>query len=172
MTAGILAEAKRAGAISSCWVHPGRGLRLGRAPAVPQKVAADADCSVLLVKEEQPITRILACLDQTYISQESLEMMNQMVTIHGAPGVYRPQPGGRPEKGSLHPFIEIGDYYEDRQVKVTTRLTEVADFENFLARNSSKTCWPCGWGRNPFWTASSPGIGWAASWPNVRPRSW
>ena len=56
----------------------------GRNP-VPQRVVNDADCSVLLVKEEQPITRILACLDQSYISQDSLEMINQMATIHGAP---------------------------------------------------------------------------------------
>ena len=52
--------------------------------AVPQKVVSDADCSVLLVKEEQPLNRILACLDQSYISQESLGMINQMATIHQA----------------------------------------------------------------------------------------
>ncbi|MFA4902011.1 MAG: hypothetical protein WC600_04620 [Desulfobaccales bacterium] len=38
----------------------------------------DADSFVLLVQVEQPI-RILACLDQSYISQDSLEMINQMV---------------------------------------------------------------------------------------------
>ena len=51
---------------------------------VPQKVVNDAGCSVLLVKEEQPITKIMACLDQTHVSQSSLEIVNQMVTIHGA----------------------------------------------------------------------------------------
>ncbi len=55
------------------------------APSVPQDVVAKANCSVLLVKEDQPVTRILACLDQGYISQESLEMINQMATIHGVP---------------------------------------------------------------------------------------
>ena len=38
------------------------------AASVPQRVVNDADCSVLLVKEEQPLNRILACLDQSYIS--------------------------------------------------------------------------------------------------------
>ncbi len=31
-------------------------------PEAPHKVVSEADCSVLLVKEEQPITRIRACL--------------------------------------------------------------------------------------------------------------
>jgi nucleotide-binding universal stress UspA family protein len=100
---------------------------------VPQKVVNDADCSVLLVKEEQPISRILACLDQSYISQDSLEMINQMATLHGAQLelIGLSQEGGI-KKDVYRRLIEIGDYYEDRQVKVSTRLTEIADFENFI----------------------------------------
>ena len=30
-------------------------------------------------------------------------------------------------------LIEIGDYYEDRQIKVSTQLTEIAEFENIVA---------------------------------------
>ncbi len=104
----------------------------GSAP-VPQKVVNDAGCSVLLVKEEQPINRILACLDQSYISQDSLEMINQMATLHGAQLelIGLSQEGGM-KKDVYRRLIEIGDYYEDRQIKVTTRLTEIADFENFI----------------------------------------
>ncbi len=104
----------------------------GSAP-VPQKVVNDAGCSVLLVKEEQPISRILACLDQSYISQDSLEMINQMATIHGAQlELIGLSQGGDMKKDVYRRLIEIGDYYEDRQIKVTTRLTEIADFENFI----------------------------------------
>ena len=104
----------------------------GSAP-VPQKVVNDAGCSVLLVKEEQPISRILACLDQSYISQDSLEMINQMATIHGARlELIGLSQGGDMKKDVYRRLIEIGDYYEDRQIKVTTRLTEIADFENFI----------------------------------------
>jgi nucleotide-binding universal stress UspA family protein len=104
----------------------------GAAP-VPQRVVNDADCSVLLVKEEQPLSRILACLDQSYISQDSLEMINQMATLHGA----RLELVGLSQEGAMKKdvyrrLIEIGDYYEDRQIKVSTRLTEIADFENFI----------------------------------------
>jgi nucleotide-binding universal stress UspA family protein len=103
------------------------------AAQVPQRVVNDAGCSVLLVKEEQPITRILACLDQSYISQDSLEIINQMVTIHGARleliGLGQ---GGDMKRAVYRRLIEIGDYYEDRQIKVKTRLTEVSEFESVI----------------------------------------
>jgi len=106
----------------------------GSAP-VPQKVVNDAGCSVLLVKEEQPISRILACLDQSYISQDSLEMINQMATIHGAQlELVGLSQGGDMKKDVYRRLIEIGDYYEDRQIKVSTRLTEIAEFENFIGQ--------------------------------------
>jgi len=106
----------------------------GSAP-VPQKVVNDAGCSVLLVKEEQPISRILACLDQSYISQDSLEMINQMATIHEARlELIGLSQGGDMKKDVYRRLIEIGDYYEDRQIKVATRLTEIAEFEDFIGK--------------------------------------
>jgi nucleotide-binding universal stress UspA family protein len=104
----------------------------GSAP-VPQKVVNDAGCSVLLVKEEQPLSRILACLDQSYISQDSLEMINQMATLHHAQlELIGLSQEGAMKKDVYRRLIEIGDYYEDRQIQVSTRLTEIADFENFI----------------------------------------
>jgi nucleotide-binding universal stress UspA family protein len=104
----------------------------GAAP-VPQSVVSDAACSVLLVKEQQPITRILACLDQSYISQESLELINQMATIHQA-GVelIGLSQSGDMKKDVYRRLIEIGDYYEDRQIKVTTQLTDISEFESLV----------------------------------------
>ena len=90
---------------------------------MPQRVVNDADCSVLLVKEEQPITRILACLDQSYISQDSLEMINQMATLHGAQlELIGLSSEGGMKKDVYRRLIEIGDYYEDRQIKVSHPL--------------------------------------------------
>ena len=106
----------------------------GDGSPVPQRVVNDADCSVLLVKEEQPITRIIACLDQSYISQDSLEMINQIATIHGAQlELIGLSSEGGLKKDVYRRLIEIGDYYEDRQIKVATRLTEVAEFESTVA---------------------------------------
>jgi nucleotide-binding universal stress UspA family protein len=103
------------------------------AAVVPQRVVSDADCSVLLVKEEQPIIRILACLDQSYISQESLELINQMATIHQA-GVelIGMSQSGDMKKDVYRRLIEIGDYYEDRQIKVNTQITDIGDFESLV----------------------------------------
>jgi len=110
----------------------------GAAP-VPQQVVNDAGCSVLLVKEEQPISRILACLDQSYISQDSLEMINQMATIHKAElGLVGLSQEGGMKKDVYRRLIEIGDYYEDRQIKVSTRLTEIAEFESFIGDQELK----------------------------------
>jgi hypothetical protein len=106
---------------------------------VPQKVANDASCSVLLVKEDQPTSRILACLDQTSVSQESLEMINQMATIHKA----QLQLIGLTKEGGMKTdaytrLIELGDYYSDRRIPVATKLIEVPDFTNSLAQETQK----------------------------------
>jgi len=108
-------------------------VHLARRGRAAPEVVNDAACSVLLVKEAQPIKRILACLDQSYISQDSLEMINQMATLHGAQVelIGLSQEGGM-KKDVYRRLIEIGDYYEDRQIKVSTRLTEIADFEDFI----------------------------------------
>jgi nucleotide-binding universal stress UspA family protein len=100
---------------------------------VPQKVVSDADCSVFLVKEEQPLNRILACLDQSYISQESLEVINQMATIHEASvELIGLSPSGDLKKDVYRRLIEIGDYYEDRQIKVKTQITDIGDLESLI----------------------------------------
>jgi len=103
-------------------------------PEVPQRVVNDAACSVLMVKEQQPVNRILACLDQSYISQDSLEIINQMATIHKAQvELIGLSQTGDMKKDVYRRLIEIGDYYEERQIKIATRLTDVADFEGLLA---------------------------------------
>lgn len=109
------------------------------APGVPQKVAADADCSVLLVKEEQTISRILACLDQTHISQASLEILNQMVTMHHAElEVIGVNPEGGLKKEVYTRLIEVGDYYQDRGIKITTRITEITELEALIASDGKQ----------------------------------
>jgi nucleotide-binding universal stress UspA family protein len=109
------------------------------AASVPQDVVAKANCSVLLVKEEQPVTRILACLDQGYISQESLEMINQMATIHGAPlELVGLNQDGDMDRSVYTRLIEVGDYYSDRDIAVNTRLMEIKDFERFISQEAQQ----------------------------------
>ncbi len=104
--------------------------------AAPQQVANDSDCSVLLVKESQSINRIFACLDQGYISQESLETVNQMVTIHGASlELVGLSENGDMKKNVYTRLIEIGDYYSDRQIEINTRLLDVSDFDKVMSHD-------------------------------------
>jgi len=133
--AAILSEAREDGSdliVLGC-TRGGECLWAG-GTGVPQRVAAEADCSVLLVKEDQPISRILACLDQTYISQESLEILNQMVTMHQAElEVIGVNPEGGLKKEVYTRLIEVGDYYQDRDIKINTRITGIADLDSLIA---------------------------------------
>jgi len=109
------------------------------APNVAQKVANDAVCSVLLVREDQPTQRILACLDQTSISQDSLEMINQMATIHHA----QLQLIGLTKEGGMKTeaytrLIELGDYYSDRKIVVNTKLQDIKDLPGFIAQETQQ----------------------------------
>jgi nucleotide-binding universal stress UspA family protein len=111
----------------------------GSAP-VPQHIVNDADCSVLLVKQEHPVKRIRACFDQGYISQESMEMVSQMVTIHSA----ELELIGLSENGSINvnafsKLSQLGEYYSDREISVGTRLTEVSEFESIISGDLSES---------------------------------
>ncbi|MBI5592489.1 MAG: universal stress protein [Deltaproteobacteria bacterium] len=107
--------------------------------ATPRKVAGNAACSVLLVKEDKPIRRILACIDQISVSQESLEMINQLVTIHNAQLelIGLTQDGGAKSEAYTR-LIQIGDYYSDKGIPVNTRLAELSKFEAVISTNTGQ----------------------------------
>jgi len=51
---------------------------------VPFKVVSNALCSVLVVKENKAPDNIVCCLDHDKITQDSLELINQMATVYNA----------------------------------------------------------------------------------------
>jgi hypothetical protein len=51
---------------------------------VPLKVVNNALCSVLVVKENKAPDNIVCCLDHDKITQDSLELINQMATVYNA----------------------------------------------------------------------------------------
>jgi nucleotide-binding universal stress UspA family protein len=108
-------------------------------PAVPRKVAGNAACSVLLAKEDKPIRRILACIDQISVSQESLEMINQLVTIHDAQleliGLTQ---DGAARSEAYTRLIQIGDYYSDKGIPVNARLAESSKFESVISTDTGQ----------------------------------
>ena len=112
---------------------------------LPQKVANNATCSVLVVKEEKQISKIVCCLDQENISQKSIEMINQMVTLYQTDL----EIVGLTDKATLKPKVEknleaILKYYNARQIKSWIKLVEAGSLETFIsqeARRSMMALW-------------------------------
>jgi len=94
-------------------------------PHLPQKIARQASCSVLVVKEEKRPKRVICCLDQAHISQESLEMVNQIVTLHQADlkivGLTGPK-GLRGNDEAEKKINDIVKYYMSRNIKTWIKL--------------------------------------------------
>lgn len=112
---------------------------------VPQKVANDAPCSVLVVKEQKKIKKVVCCLDHDRVSQESLEMINQMVTIHQA----ELDIVGLTERDALRAEVEkrmdwILKYYTARQIKPWIELVELSSLQAFISQEAQ-------WGLMALW---------------------
>ena len=113
--------------------------------SVPQKVANEASCSVLVAKEAKKIKKVVCCLDHDRVSQQSLEMINQMVTIHHA----ELDIVGLTEKMGLPAEVEkkmgwILSYYMARQIKPWIELVELSSLESFISQEAQ-------WGLIALW---------------------
>ena len=107
---------------------------------VPLKVASDAKCSVLVVKEEKNVDRIVCCLDHDKVSQESLEMINQMVTLYRAELEIVGLTDGEELKTEVEKKIEaILDYYKVRQAAPLVRLVEISALEGFISQEAQRS---------------------------------
>jgi nucleotide-binding universal stress UspA family protein len=112
---------------------------------LPQKVANNATCSVLVVKEEKQIRKIVCCLDQENISQKSIEMINQMVTLYQT----ELEIVGLTNGTALKPMVEknlnaILKYYTARQIKAWIKLVDAVSLASFIsqeARRSMMALW-------------------------------
>lgn len=96
-------------------------------PHLPQKIARQAPCSVLVIKEEKRPKKVVCCLDQAHISQESLEMINQIVTLHQADlkiiGLTGPK-GLRGNDEAEKKINDIVKYYISRKIKTWIKLVK------------------------------------------------
>ena len=130
----ILAESKESGSdliILGC--TKGTQCLWEEVPNVPEKVVNEAECSVFLVKEAHPINKIYACLDETNITQESLEMINQMATIHSAGIELIGLTKGMGIKADVYPWLEkVFEYLENKGLDVALNYREISDFEPFI----------------------------------------
>ncbi|MBC8430899.1 MAG: universal stress protein [Desulfobacterales bacterium] len=107
---------------------------------VPQKIANDAPCSVLVVKEEATANKIVCCLDHDTVSQNSLEMINQMVTFHKAELEIIGLTEGARLKVDVEKKVDaILQYYTARQLMPLIQLVEPSAFESFVSREAQRS---------------------------------
>jgi hypothetical protein len=104
-----------------------------------KKVILEAETSVLLVAEFKKPRRIVACLDHINVSQPSLEMINQMVTLYGADL----EIAGLTTHYSLasevdHKMGEVLKYYAANKIKALVRLVEEDRLEAFAAQEAQE----------------------------------
>jgi len=107
---------------------------------LPQKVANGATCSVLVIKEEKKIRKITCCLDQENISQKSIEMINQMVTLYQT----ELEIVGLTDGTKLKPMVgknlnAILKYYNAQQIKAWIKLVETASLESFISKEAKRS---------------------------------
>jgi len=104
---------------------------------VPQKIVNEAACSVLVAKEENKVEKIICCLDHDKTSQQSLEMINQIVTLHRAAleivGIIDGQ-GLRADVDRK--MANIFKYYFERQIQPSIKLVPLSSLELFISEEA------------------------------------
>ncbi|QGY39473.1 universal stress protein [Pseudodesulfovibrio cashew] len=105
----------------------------GRGSDVPGKVADAVECSVYIIRENMTPSRVVCCLDHAHVSQESLELINQWVTLYGA----ELEVAGVLKHGDLRENVEakmteVLDYYLDRGIQARVRVVDESSLEAFI----------------------------------------
>ncbi len=119
----------------------GIGCEWDGVPHLPQSVAREASCSVLVIKEPRMSSQIISFLDQTSVSQESLELINQMVTLHqsGLKIVGLMGDKGIVGKGDIEgKMLEILNYYNEKRIRAWITFVEDSALEEYVARSTTE----------------------------------
>jgi len=108
---------------------------------LPQKVANNAACSVLVVKEKKKIRKIVCCLDQDNISQGSIEMINQMVTLYQTElEIVGLLDGTATVKPKVEKNLDaILKYYKARHIKAWIKLVDAASMTSFISQEANRS---------------------------------
>ena len=112
---------------------------------VPLKVAKDASCSVLVIKEDKKVNKVLCCLDHDNISQESLEMVSQMVTLFHADLDIVVLIDGEDVRQKIEKKLSwLIDYYSARKIFPCIELVKLKSLETFVSQQAR-------WGLMAMW---------------------
>jgi nucleotide-binding universal stress UspA family protein len=124
--------------VMGCDPPPAKGAWPGN-PSAPQRIVNEAPCSVMVVKQETRIDRIVCCLDQDTVTQASLELINQLLTIHGA-GLTLVGFSG--SSGELKADVEsrmanVLRYYRSLNIEPLVESVDRASLESFISQDRS-----------------------------------
>jgi nucleotide-binding universal stress UspA family protein len=112
---------------------------------VPLKVARDAACSVLVIKEDKKINKMLCCLDHDNISQKSLEMISQMLILfHSDLDIVVLTDGEDVQQKIETKLAWLIDYYSARDIFPFIELVKLASLETFVSQQAR-------WGLMALW---------------------
>lgn len=136
----ILAETAEAGAdliVIGC--QPEQGSRWLNDADIPEKVVNNAPCSVLVIKEEKQPQMIVCCLDHDTVSQASIELINQLVTLYNA----ELEIIGVTDANGLRADVDrrmarILAYYTSRNIKAWVKLVDGHSLNAFIAQAAEK----------------------------------
>ncbi len=107
--------------------------------SVPLRVAEDAPCSVLVIKEPRSPKEIVSILDQSTVSQDSLELINQLVTLHEAGLKIVSLKDSKGSKGDEEKkIVELLRYYNDREISAWVKLLDSMALKDYVATSSSE----------------------------------
>jgi len=105
---------------------------------VPLRIARDAPCSVLVIKAVKKADQIISILDQSKVSQDALELVNQLVTLHdaGLKIVGVKEKKSRKNSKIEKKMVELLKYYNEREISAWIKLINADDVQDYVTASS------------------------------------
>lgn len=129
----------------------GSGRRHQEADETLRKVANQAPCSVLIIREKTKPQMIVCCLDQDTVTQSSIELINQLVNLYRAELEIVGVTGAAGLSSEVDRRMAIIlSYYTDRNVKAWVRLVDAASLKTFVTRTEKQQLLALWMGRESF----------------------
>ena len=105
---------------------------------VPLRIAEDSPCSVMVIKQTKKANHIVSILDKSVVSQEALEMVNQLATLHDIGlKIVGVQEQKVDKKSTLeNRMIELLTYYNSRKISTWIKLIDSEDVKEYVTVSS------------------------------------
>ncbi len=107
---------------------------------VPLRVAEDAPCSVMVIKQVKKTNQLVTILDQSAVSQDSMELVSQMVTLHdaGLKIVGVKEKKARKERRLEERMVSLLKYYNDREINTWIKLINSEEVQSYVTSLSKE----------------------------------